>query len=54
MLTVGLLFWILFIVGLIFYGVGVVRSRQYDAAALFWWVLILLLGIGTFGFPLKM
>ena len=52
MLTIGLLFWILFIVGFIFYG-----YRNYTTPAfvdsLFWWVLIFLLGIGVFGFPIK-
>lgn len=53
MLSIGMIFWILFIVGLVFYSVGVFRTREFDAPSLFWWVLIFLLGIGTFGSPVK-
>ena len=50
MLTIGLLFWILFIVGLVFH---IYRDRAGIVDSLFWWVLIFLLGVGTFGFPIK-
>ncbi len=51
---IGLLFWLLFIVGLIFFGVGIARDRAgFSIPSLFWWVLIFLLGCGTFGVPLK-
>lgn len=52
-LTVGLLFWILFIVGLIFYGYRNYADRGAIVDSLFWWILIFLLGIGVFGFPVK-
>lgn len=53
-LSIGLLFWILYIVGLIFFGVGIYRDRpSFNVSGLFWWVLIFLLGIGVFGFPIK-
>lgn len=54
-LTVGLLFWILFIVGLVFYGFMAYRApdRGYYGAGILWWVLIFLLGCGVFGFPVK-
>lgn len=52
MLTVGLLFWILYIVGLVVFGIGL-KTRPFVYSDLFWWVLIFLLGCGTFGFPVK-
>jgi hypothetical protein len=52
-MTIGLLFWILYIVGLVFYGFGLARSRDFDAPSMFWWVLIALLGVGVFGGPIK-
>lgn len=52
-MTIGLLFWILYIVGVVFYGVGVVRSREYDIPSVLFYVLIFLLGWGTFGAPIK-
>lgn len=54
-LGVGLVFWILFIVGLVVFGFGVYQDRtSFAPTSLFWWVLIFLLGIGTFGFPIKL
>jgi hypothetical protein len=53
MLTVGLLFWILYIVGLIFYGYGVIRSREYEVHGLLFWVLFFLLGWKVFGWPIS-
>lgn len=51
MLTIGLLFWLLYIIGFLF---GIYREREaLLGTPLFWWVLILLLGIGTFGWPIK-
>lgn len=53
-LSIGILFWILFIVGLVFFGVGVFRDRNsFSVSGLFWWVLIFLLGCGVFGFPVR-
>lgn len=53
-LGVGLLFWILYIVGLVVFGVGVARDRStFSTAGVFWWVLIFLLGCGVFGFPIR-
>ena len=53
MLTLGLLFWILFIVGLIFYGVGAFRTREYTVPELLFWVLFAILGAAVFGGPIK-
>jgi hypothetical protein len=50
MITVGLLFWLLYIIGLVFHGY---RDRLAIVDSLFWWVLIFLLGVGVFGFPIK-
>lgn len=54
-LGIALLFWILFIIGLVFGGY---RQRTaigtWFADSLFWWILIFLLGIGVFGFPIKL
>lgn len=52
-MSVGLLFWILYIVGLIFYGVDSYRSGAYSIPSVLFWVLIALLGYGTFGGPIK-
>lgn len=55
-MTIGMLFWILYIVGLVFYGwVGYSRaeSRWVIGGGLFWWVLIFLLGWKVFGFPVQ-
>ena len=53
-LGIGLLFWILFIIGFIFGGYrGRAAIGEWFADSLFWWVLVFLLGIGTFGFPIK-
>jgi hypothetical protein len=53
-MTIGVLFWVLYIVGLIFFGLGVYRDRGVlGLTPLFWWVLIFLLGVGEFGWPLK-
>lgn len=53
MLTIGMLFWILFIVGLVFYGVDAFRTRQFTWPSLFWWTLLFLLGWSEFGFPIS-
>ncbi len=52
-LSIGLLFWILYIVGLVVFGFDIYRSRVFAPTSLFWWVLIFLLGVGTFGFPIR-
>ena len=53
-MTIAMLFWVIFIVGFIFGGY---RQRatlgDWFADSLFWWVLIVLLGIGVFGSPIK-
>ena len=53
-MTIGFLFWILFIVGFVFSGY---RNRDvfgsYLGDTLFFWVLVFLLGVGTFGWPIK-
>jgi hypothetical protein len=56
MFTIGFWFWILYVIGLLVYGVGVWRSRRFDSVDtnnLFWWVLLALLGCGVFGYPLR-
>lgn len=52
-MSIGLLFWILYIVGLVFFGIGWYRSGEFSVPSIFWWVLIALLGVGTFGGPIK-
>ncbi len=52
-MSVGLLFWILFIIGLIFFGIDVARTREYSIPSVLFWVLIGLLGVGIFGGPIK-
>lgn len=53
MLTVGLLFWILMVVWLVFgFWVFVPWKREY-APSLLLWFLLFLLGWGVFGFPIK-
>lgn len=52
-LGIGVVFWILFIVGLVVFGWDSYRTRLFAPTSLFWWVLIFLLGCGTFGFPVK-
>jgi len=49
MLSLGLLFWIIFIIGFIFHAY---RDRELIVNSLFWWVLIFLLGWQVFGFPI--
>jgi len=52
-MTLGLLFWILFIVGLVFYGVGVFRTKTYAVPDILVLVLIFILGWAEFGAPIK-
>lgn len=52
-MTIGLLFWILYIVGFVFFGYRNYQNREAIFDSLFWWILIFLLGVGTFGFPIK-
>jgi hypothetical protein len=47
-MTLAILFWILFSVGFIFHGY---RERGAIVDSLFWWVLIFILGLGVFNFP---
>jgi hypothetical protein len=49
-MTLALLFWLIYIIGFIFHGY---RDRGAIVDSLFWWVLIGLLGLGAFGFPIK-
>lgn len=54
-MTVSILFWILFIVALV---LGFALAPPEDRwggvrTSLLWWVLIGLLGYGTFGAPLR-
>lgn len=54
-LSIGIVFWIVFLIALIFGGI---RNRDaigtWFADSLVWWVLIFLLGLGTFGFPIHL
>ena len=52
-MTIALLFWILYIVGLIFFGIDAFRTREWSVPSILFWVLIALLGVGTFGGPIK-
>jgi hypothetical protein len=53
-MTIAILFWILFIVGLIFGGYS---NRDniggWATNSLLFWILLFLLGIGIFGGPIK-
>jgi hypothetical protein len=53
MMTIGFWFWVIYVIALIFYGVSVFRERNYSVPEIIFWILIALLGIGTFGGPLK-
>lgn len=49
-MTIGLLFWVLFIVGLVFFGIGGYRDRAaVSVPGILFWVLIGLLGYAEFG-----
>lgn len=50
-MSIGILFWILYIIGFIFQGYRLGTAWITDS--LLWWVLIGLLGYGVFGFPIK-
>lgn len=52
-LSIGIVFWILFIVGLVFYGFRNYADRNVLINGLFFWIMIFLLGCGVFGFPVK-
>lgn len=53
-MSVAVWFWVIFVIGLL---VGGVRSYQAGVAWLDWplfiYILIALLGVGTFGSPIK-
>lgn len=49
-MTLAVLFWVIYIVAIIFHGY---RVRGAFLDSLVFWVLIALLGIGTFGSPIK-
>lgn len=53
-MTIGLLFWILFIVGTVFrlYHLRLSTPPMWDFEVPYW-ILILLLGIGVFGYPIR-
>ena len=53
-MPVGLIFWILYLVGIVFFGYDGFQDRtRISSGGIFWWVLILLLGVGVFGNPIK-
>lgn len=51
-MSVAIWFWIIFVVALLFWGFRSYRE-PYFVNSLVFWVLIFLLGLGTFGSPLK-
>lgn len=51
-MTISLLFWILFIVGLLFNGYQLARTSVWHLEVPYW-ILIFLLGVGVFGWPIK-
>ncbi len=50
-MTIGLLFWILYIVGFVFQGYRLTMAWVLDN--LYWFIMIGLLGWGIFGAPIK-
>lgn len=48
-MTIGIVFWIVFIIALGFYVASVIRAREYDGFGVFMFVLIFILGFATFG-----
>jgi len=54
-MTPAIWFWIIYVVALLFYGFMGYRSanREFYINNLVLWVLLFLLGLGTFGSPLK-
>ena len=58
MLTIGLLFWILMIVWFVFgawvrWGGGSAPATTWPVADLLIFILLLLLGVGIFGWPIR-
>ncbi len=51
-MSLSLWFWIIYVIGLIFFGSRVYRDRTVWPDV-FWWVLVALLGVGVFGGPIK-
>jgi len=52
-MTLALWFWIIYVIALIFFGWRNYQNRAAVIDGFVWWVLIALLGIGTFGSPIK-
>lgn len=53
-MTLATLFWTLYLVGIVFFGIrerADLKGWIFDS--LFWWLMIFLLGLGTFGSPIK-
>jgi len=51
-MSIGFVFWLLFLVCLVFYGWRGYSTRgAYLADTFIWWILIFCLGVGIFGFP---
>lgn len=55
MLTLGMVFWIIFIVATLFRSYQIFRTAPlaWPPIDIVYWVLVLLLGIGTFGSPIR-
>ncbi len=52
-MSLAFLFWIAYVIGLILYLSRNYNDRVYITNNFMYWILILLLGIGTFGSPIK-
>lgn len=52
-MTLALLFWILYIVGLVFFGFRNYSNRGVIFDNILWWVLFAIVGVGLFGNPIK-
>ena len=52
-MTVAFWFWVIYVIAFLFYGISAWRSREVEVPHIIFWVLIALLGFGTFGSPLK-
>jgi len=52
-MTIAMLYWVIFIVGVIFGAYRGYSTREFPFENLFILVLLFLLGLGTFGSPIK-
>jgi len=55
-MTVGFIYWLLMIIAIVVglcYRVGPTTAYAWPAGGLYLWVLLALLGIGVFGWPIR-